>query len=58
MRELYRRNKSKGISFSGLWDKTLLKVYLHENGVIEFECADGGRDVIQTARPESFWLNK
>ncbi len=52
-RELWRRNKSKGICWCGLWDKPFLKVYLHDDGVIEFECVDGGRDVSQTARPES-----
>ena len=35
-----------------------MKVYQHDDGTIEFECVDGGRDVIQTAKPESFWLNK
>lgn len=54
-REIYRANKSKGICWCGLWDKPFLKVYLHSDGVIEFECVDGGRDCIQTARPESFW---
>ncbi len=51
MAELYRANKSKGIAWVTFWDRNFLKVYLHENGVIEFECVDGGRDAIQTARP-------
>jgi hypothetical protein len=50
-RELYRRNKSKGIGWCALWDAPFLKVYLHENGVIEFECVIAGKDIIQTARP-------
>jgi hypothetical protein len=50
-RELYRRNKSKGICWCSLWDEPFLKVYLHENGVIEFECVIAGKDIIQTARP-------
>ncbi|MFA5905804.1 MAG: hypothetical protein WC836_17865 [Desulfobacula sp.] len=54
-RELYRANKSKGICWCGLWDKPFLKVYLHSDRVIEFECVDSGRDCIQTAQPESFW---
>jgi hypothetical protein len=50
-RELYRRNKSKGICWCSLWDEPFLKVYLHNNGVIEFECVIAGKDIIQTARP-------
>jgi hypothetical protein len=50
-RELYRRNKSKGICWCSLWDEPFLKVYLHDNGVIEFECVIAGKDIIQTARP-------
>ena len=51
MRELYRRNKSPGICWCSLWDKPFFKAFLHDDGVIEFEFIDGGRDVIQTARP-------
>jgi hypothetical protein len=47
----YRRNKSRGIAWAGLWEQPHLKAYLLENGVIEFEFFDGGREVIQTARP-------
>ena len=50
-RELFRRNKSKGICWCSLWDEPFLKVYLHDNGVIEFECVIAGKDIIQTARP-------
>lgn len=50
-RESWRRNKSKGICWCGLWDKPFFKAYLHDNGVIEMECVIAGRDVIQTARP-------
>lgn len=57
-RELYRRNKAEGICWSGIWDKPLCKAYLLEKGVIEFEFVDGGREVIQTARPENFWRKK
>lgn len=53
MRELYRRNKVEGICWSGVWGKPFFKAYLHDDGVIEFEFVDGGRDVIQTARPLS-----
>jgi hypothetical protein len=51
MRELYRRNKSRGICWCSLWDKPFFKAYLHDDGVIEMECVIAGRDVIQTARP-------
>jgi len=52
MRELYRRNKSKGICWcSSIWDKTLLKVYLHHDGIIVFEYVESSRDHILTARP-------
>lgn len=50
-RELYRRNKSPGICWCGLWEEPFLKVYLHDNGVIEFECVIADKDIIQTARP-------
>ncbi|MFH2122522.1 MAG: hypothetical protein ABIJ50_03420 [Pseudomonadota bacterium] len=50
-KELYRRNKAEGICWSGIWDKPFFKAYLLEKGVIEFEFVDGGRVVIQTARP-------
>lgn len=50
-RELFRRNKSKGICWCQLWDAPYLKVYLQDNGVIEFECVIAGKDIIQTARP-------
>lgn len=50
-RELFRRNKTKGICWRQLWDAPFLKVYLHDNGVIEFECVIEGRDIIQSARP-------
>ena len=54
--ELYRRNKYKqGIAWLKLWDKAFLLAYLHDDGVIEFECSSNGRDFIQTARPASFW---
>jgi hypothetical protein len=50
-RELYRRNKSKGICWCTLWSEPFIKPYLHETGVIEFECVIAGKDIIQTARP-------
>jgi len=50
-RELYRRNKSPGICWCTLWEMPFLKVYLHDDGVIEFEAVIAGRDIIQTARP-------
>ncbi|KAF0188484.1 MAG: hypothetical protein FD168_1597 [Desulfobulbaceae bacterium] len=50
-RELYQKNKSKGICWCSLWDEPFLKVYLHDNGVIEFECVIAGKDIIQKARP-------
>jgi hypothetical protein len=50
-RELYRRNKSKGIAWCSLWDQPFLKVFLHDNGVMQFECVIAGKDIIQTARP-------
>lgn len=49
--QLWRRNKSKGICWCELWDAPFLKAYLHDNGVIEFECVIEGRDIIQSARP-------
>ena len=58
MAELYRRNKSQGICWAGIWDKPFFKAYLHDDGIIECEFVDGGRDVIQTARPENYWLKK
>ncbi len=51
MAELYRRNKSPGICWCKLWDAPFLKTYLHESGIIEFECVIAGRDCRQTARP-------
>jgi hypothetical protein len=51
MAELYRRNKSGGIAWAGLWEQPLLKAYLLDNGVIEFESVIAGKDIIQTARP-------
>jgi hypothetical protein len=51
MRELYRRNRSKGLAWSGIWDQPLLKVYLHDSGIIEFESVIAGKDIIQKARP-------
>lgn len=51
MAELFRRNKSRGICWCNLWDMPFLEVYLHDDGVIEFECVSNGRDIIQTARP-------
>lgn len=51
--ELYRRNKSKrGIAWLELWDKPFFMAYLHDSGVIEFECNINGRDFFQTARPQ------
>lgn len=50
-RELYRRNKSRGICWCQLWDAPYLKVYLHDNGVIELECIIEGRDCIKITRP-------
>jgi hypothetical protein len=55
--ELYRRNKSKrGIAWHLIWDKPFSLAYLHESGVIEFECSDGGRDFIQTERPRKHFI--
>jgi hypothetical protein len=51
MAGLYRRNRSKGLAWSGIWVQPLLKVYLHDSGIIEFECVIAGKDIIQTARP-------
>jgi hypothetical protein len=58
MAGLYRRNKSRGIAWAGLWEQPFLKAYLYDNGVIEFECVIAGKDIIQTARPENFWRKK
>ncbi|MBU0664375.1 MAG: hypothetical protein KJ990_07530 [Proteobacteria bacterium] len=55
MRELYRRNRSRGICWCSLWDKPFFKAYLHDDSVIEMECVIAGRDIIQTARPDSLW---
>lgn len=55
MRELYRRNGSRGICWCSLWDKPFFKAYLHDNGIIEMECVIADRDVIQTTRSDSFW---
>lgn len=49
--EIYRRNKSRGIAWCGLWEQPFLKVTLLESGVIEFEAVISGKDIVQTARP-------
>lgn len=49
--QLWRRNKARGICWSSRRDAPFFKAYLHDDGVIEFECVIAGRDVIQTARP-------
>lgn len=49
--QLWRRNKERGICWAGIWDKPFFKAYLHDDGVIEFEFIDGGRECRQTARP-------
>jgi TubC N-terminal docking domain len=50
--ELYRRNKSKrSIAWLKLWDMPFLQVYLHDSGVIEFECSINNRDFFQTTIP-------
>jgi len=51
--ELYRRNKSeRGIAWLDLWDNPFFMVYLHNSGVIEFECSVNGRDFFQTVSPQ------
>jgi hypothetical protein len=49
--QLWRRNKSRGILFSPIWEKPFLKTTLLESGAVEFEFIDAGRDCINLARP-------
>ncbi|MGW8158722.1 MAG: hypothetical protein ACWGKN_09450 [Desulfoprunum sp.] len=50
-RELYRRNKSKGILWMSLWNRSDLQVSIMPDGVIEFWFMEHGSAIRQTARP-------
>ncbi|MBV5339416.1 MAG: hypothetical protein J0665_07640 [Deltaproteobacteria bacterium] len=53
MRELYRRNKSKGIAWAGLWDMPGLTVTIEGSGCISFYFqAATGQKIKQTAWPK------
>ena len=52
-RELYRRNKSKGLVWAGIWDTEGSKITVKDNGVISFQFYTAtGQMIIQTARPQ------
>lgn len=49
--ELYRRNKSKGLAWMSLWDRTGITVSLSPGGTIFFQYINGhGLTIRQTAR--------
>ncbi len=50
MRELYRRNRSRGLAWARVWDKAGMVATMRE-GVLAIEFQDGGKVVRQTARP-------
>jgi hypothetical protein len=53
MAELYRRNKSRGIAWVGLWDQTGLSVAIESGGVISFNFLTAtGQRIRQTAWPK------
>lgn len=49
--ELYRRNKSRGLSWISLWQRADLEVSLLNDGIILFSFKNGGAP--QTARPRN-----
>jgi len=49
--QLWRRNKSKGIAWSGVWGMPGLSVVIQSDGCICFHFMDAGRQVKQTAWP-------
>jgi hypothetical protein len=52
MRELYRRNRSKGLAWVSLWDQPGLSVALESGGVISFHfLTTTGQKIRQTAYP-------
>jgi len=51
-RELYRRDKSKGLAWVAIWDKEALKITVNDDGVIAFLFQSAtNQAVTQTARP-------
>ncbi len=51
-RELYRRNKSKGLMWMGIWEQASLGITIQNNGVIVFQFQTAtGQPITQTARP-------
>jgi hypothetical protein len=54
MAELYRRNKSRGIAWVGLWDHPGLSVAIESGGVISFNFLTAtGQRIRQTAWPKN-----
>ena len=50
-RELYRRNKSKGLLWMSIWGRPNLQISITPHGIIEFWFAEHRKMVRQTARP-------
>jgi len=50
-RELYRRNKSKGILWMRLWNRPDLQISIMPDGIIEFWFMEHGSSIRQTAGP-------
>jgi hypothetical protein len=52
-RELYRRNKSKGLVWEGIWNKEALTLIIKDDGVIAFQFPTvTGQMITQTTRPQ------
>lgn len=49
--QLWRRNKARGICWMAVWDRKDIEATLHHTGKISVSFGDGGKKVIQSARP-------
>ena len=50
--ELYRRNRSKGLAWMGIWDRDGLEITSNDDGSIIFQFKTAtGQEITQTARP-------
>jgi len=50
-RELYRRNKSRGLLWGSIWNRPNLQISITPDGIVEFWFPEQGRMIRQTARP-------
>ena len=50
-RELYRRNKSRGLLWGSIWNRPDLQISVTPGGIIEFWFTEHDRAIKQTARP-------